>query len=208
MKLKNLTRKIEPYVLSALMAVGISGLKGYSQNIEDEPKYYLGFSLMPNHNTAITYAIIKVTKNKTQKQIITKRSFLVQALGKQTSKANSKLENLMEKNGIKNCTTDNCPILDDLWKLTYSLSPEKILNPKKTESDTLGPRYDILSEEPDMGGWSNTTAPSMNKPSKEQLNFLKQFGINKVGDFFYGENAFKLLKSVQNESWVAQYKNL
>lgn len=173
----------------------------------EKPKYYLGFNLMPNQNNLISYALIKVFEKDTTVKFITKKNFLLQATGKQTSKANPGLENLMEKNGIQNCT-DDCPVLDKLWKLSYWRHPYKIKSKPITvfKPDTIGWTTDTIGwTEPDTLGWSCSNNFPYNHPSKFQLNTL---GIKRPSDFIYGNNAFEILKSMQDKSWVSWYKTL
>ena len=150
---------------------------------KDKPKYYFGFNLTPSSsNNLISYVLIKVFEKDTTIRFITKRNFLLQATGEQTSKANPRLENLMEKNGVQNCTGDNCSVLDNLWKLIYYYNP---LNPS------------------DSSGWSCTPIFPYSQPSKRQRTLL---GIKNLSDLIYGNDAFELLKSMQDRSWISWYK--
>lgn len=72
-------------------------------------------------------------------------------------------------------------VLEYIWKVRYHEYPFG----KKT-----------------IPGWSN----GKYIPSKNQMNMLKQFGINSLSDVIYGDNLINFLHSLSDVSWVNQYK--
>lgn len=71
--------------------------------------------------------------------------------------------------------------ISKLWKLRYAIYP-------------FGD-----SKEP---GWGRDCGV----PTDGQMQILKQYGVEFVGDAIYGDNLFKLLKDMENPSWVSQYQ--
>jgi len=146
-------------------------------------EYYFGFNLTPNAGGGlVTFALIKPLPNGKRKTIlITKDDFINQAKGKTKSLANLYKIDFFEKYGIKS------PILlDKLWKLRYTEYPYK------------------TKERPEAGWSQNYEVTWM--PTAAQMEMLKEFGIERINDYFYGENAFRLLQSMQNPEWVKSYK--
>lgn len=72
-------------------------------------------------------------------------------------------------------------IIKGLWKLRYASYP-------------FG-----NSKEPGLGR-------DCGVPYDGQMQILKQYGVESVGDFIYGENLIKLLNDLKNPSWVSQYQ--
>ena len=152
----------------------------FSQDSTKIAKKYLGFSLQPNFQGIITFAIIEVSDNGKilTKTFLNRRDWLHQMVGIQQSYANPEGKNLLKEAGI-----DGPDIINELWKLRYS-----------------EPQYDGSAEEK---GW----AANPRMASEGQMEILKQFGIKTINDYFYGENMLKLLKSMQDPGWVADYMN-
>ncbi len=148
-------------------------------------EYYLGFSLSSNAaGGLVTFALVKPLPNGKRKvRIITQDDFVYQAKGKTKSPGNPYKEDYFEKYQIKNLN-----VLNNLWKLRYKEFPYKQKDGTPIEK-----------------GWSqNDELPYI--PTAAQLEMLKKFGINRISDYFYGENAFKLLEAMQNPEWLKAYK--
>lgn len=147
---------------------------------QGEIKYYFGFSIFPDINASlISFGILKVTPDG--KGTIIRRSrqdFILEMMGKQSTVANLDTANLFKINGISIST------LDSLWKLKYS-------------------EYPYEGKNRSQKGWSNREFI----PSKGQFKILNQFGIYKINDFCYGENAVSLLLSMQDPIWVRRYSS-
>ncbi|MCK5822773.1 MAG: hypothetical protein KAG95_02145 [Bacteroidales bacterium] len=94
---------------------------------------FFGFSLVPTLNgSLITFAIVRELRDgSTNISFISKDTFILQAMGMQTSKANPKKESFFKKYNISPAT------LEELWKLRYSQHPysqKKILGWSNKES--------------------------------------------------------------------------
>lgn len=116
------------------------------------------------------------------------------ASGYWPSAYNPKRENLFEKNGIQ-CKVifDStlykdyplCSPMDSLWKIRFREHP---FNQRAGN------------------GWSNDSyRPS---PAQEQYLFT-EFQIRNIDrDFFAGENFWKIMRFVMDETWIEKYKNI
>jgi hypothetical protein len=147
-----------------------------------ETDYFFGFNLVPNSIGNLYHvALIKLENNGTYKiKQITKETFIAQAKGLETSEANPQGIDLFEKFQIKNPN-----IIDDLWKLRYKKYP--------------------WSEE-NMEGYSSRVDSLIFLPSPGQLKTLENFGMFRMSDYIYGDNAFRLLQLMSKPEWVKLYK--
>jgi len=166
-------------------------LRVYSQNDSiitfgeeiEEVEYYFGFNLIPSAMGGLIHlALIKPSEsNKYIIKQITKVDFIAQASGKQKSLANPKSTDLFKEYQI-----DNPNIVDDLWRLRYK-------------------EYPYFSTENMQPGWSvNDSIPIL--PSLTQMKTLEKFGLYRINDYIYGDNAFKLLYLISKPEWVNTYK--
>ncbi len=152
----------------------------------DDPgdiEYFFGFNLTPNAmGGMVNFALVKPGDNgKRIIKQITQESFIAQALGKQQSLANPKAINFFKQYQI-----DNPNILGDLWRLRYK-------------------EYPYFTKDPDILGWSsNDSIPFL--PTDSQMKMLEKFGLFKLNDYIYGENAFKLLYLMEKPEWIKAYK--
>lgn len=130
----------------------------------------------------IHLAIIKPGENGKRKvRLLTKDAFVEQASGKQQSLANPEKTDFFEKFKIKNPN-----VLDDLWRLRYK-------------------EYPYFTDEKMEPGWSsNDSIPFL--PTETQMQILKKFGMNRMSDYIIGEDAFKLLKLMEEPAWINSYK--
>jgi len=157
-------------------------------------KTYFAIGLFTGaHSNMITFAFVKTTNGKfSGAEIVRKDRFIYTALGHWPHAANLKRENLFEKYGVDSCfllkNGSNkvigyyAPVFDELWKIRFYEHP-----------------YDF-----DQPGWSQ----GQYKPSIYQKEFLKkEYGVeNVLTDYIYGDSLFKLLRDVQNPTWVSMYK--
>jgi len=150
---------------------------------EVEPvHYFLGYRIIPTYSSPIQFAIIYAPQGEPEEiKIISQNTFVAYATGTTKCDANPKKQNFFEVYAIADST------VNQLWKLRYKKYPFK------QEYSELNP------------GWStNDSFPSM--PSEKQFLILNQFGITKISDFCYGDNAFRLLKSIEQSDWIEIYK--
>jgi hypothetical protein len=154
---------------------------------------FLGFNLMPGPNSgAVTFVVITPLPN-TQPDIrfITRNEFIRLASGIIANEANPQKENFFAKYEVEDCgvyrdsifkkTSFSCSSVDQVWKLRYKVGP--------------------YSNGPDTLGWANSLVPSVG-----QMSILKSYGISRLDDYCYGENAFHLLHDMQSYAWQSKYK--
>ena len=197
-------------LLALLLVLVLSPGDSYSRR-EPVPvgvRRELAFNLMPSVNSGLTtFAILTWygdAERPSDVRMITRNEFLAIAHGVIASEANPTRENLFLKYEVKDCsyhidsiwksTTYSCSVVDDLWKLRYKIFPLKADQKLKLVDKVQVP-------EP---GWANNNF----EMSWEQLAFLEKYGIRTRGDFFYGANAFRLLKDMQDPDWVSTYARL
>ncbi len=148
-----------------------------------EIEYFFGFNLTPNAMGGIVnYALVNPGDNgKRIIKQITQETFIAQALGKQQSLANPNATNFFKQFQINNPN-----IIGELWRLRYK-------------------EYPYFTREQMAPGWSsNDSIPFL--PTVSQMKMLEKFGLFKLNDYIYGENAFKLLYLMENPEWIKTYK--
>jgi hypothetical protein len=162
-----------------IIALGFCSNKAFSQDSTKIAKRYFGLSLQANFQGLINYAIIEISdKGVVTRTFLGRQDWLHQIVGIQQSYANTEGKNLLKEAGI-----EGPEILDELWKLRYSEPP--------------------YEGSPNIKGWAGK--PRI--PTEGQMGMLQQFGIKTINDFFYGENLYKLLNSMEDPGWVADYMN-
>jgi hypothetical protein len=98
----------------------------------------------------------------------------------QKSDVNYKKTDMFSDNGI-----EHTEIVTQLWKLRYAIYPFKVQT-----KDTLG--------------WTqNFENPYM--PNEKQMLILKEYGLNDINGFIWGDNLFRLLKDMESRDWVVRY---
>lgn len=166
-------------------------------NLNSQIRSYFAIGLIPGPNsTLLSFAIVKQNGNKFMgTQQITEQHFMYYALGHWPSKINSGKKDFFKENKVPNCYLNysksgkvigfnNYPI-HQLWKLKYKNHPMS-----RTAGD----------------GWSQGDYI----PSRAQAQYLfKNYGVLSVKtNYFIGLHLFKLLKDIQNEEWIENYKHL
>jgi hypothetical protein len=152
-------------------------------NEDIDQEYFFGFNLIPNSVGGLYHvAIIKLEKDgKYKVRQITKETFIAQGKGLETSIANPKGIDLFKKFQINDPN-----IMDKLWQLRY-----------KT--------YPYLTNGPMEPGWSTNDSITF-LPSPGQMKTLENFGMFRMNDYIYGDNAFRLLQLMGKPEWVKLYK--
>lgn len=160
-------------------------------------EYYFGFSMMTTANTGIgSFYIVKTFEDVAIENIqISKQQFVLQAKGLSTSKANRSRIDYFTINQLDDCIAEydeygndyiiDCSVLDDIWKLRFDQYPVA-----------------RTGQQQDQRGWS--TKPHM--PSDRQWEILDQYGSGKGGVPFYGDDAWNLLRDMNDPKWVADYR--
>jgi len=127
-------------------------------------------------------------------QPLTKNTFIRMASGDWPCKANPNREDLFSKNELYTCGryVDSitrkkvylCDAIDSLWKIRYDENP-----------------YSYGDD-----GWSL----GKYTPNTKQMEFLyKNYEVSRINvDFFIGTFMWKILKDVQDSTWVMNYKSL
>jgi hypothetical protein len=163
-------------------------------------EYHFAFNINSSHNSGlINYAVVGVRDGKiVSKKPMELKTFLLQAMGKQTSAANFENIDLFAAYNLSDCfykydsISDNyseCFTLEDLWTLRYSRNP-------------ICPVGCIPSPGMKIDGWSQGKF----HPSWPQIQILQEYGVIQDSDFFYGENMFKLFQDIENPDWIDKYK--
>lgn len=166
----------------------------------DFVEYHFAFNINSSHNLGlINYAVVGVRDGKiVSKKPMELKTFLLQAMGKQTSAANFENIDLFAAHNLSDCfykydsISDNyseCFTLEDLWTLRYSRNP-------------ICPVGCIPSPGMKIDGWSQGKF----HPSWPQIQILQEYGVIQDSDFFYGENMFKLFQDVENPDWIDKYR--
>jgi hypothetical protein len=207
-------KTIRALLICVLLTVAGFGFLQQSTEVELAYKEYLGFSLMPGANsTAVSFHIIKKwddPKMPIEAVNITQREFTAIASGLIKHNANPKGENLFATNGVIDCGYFNdtvinmrfyesgmrCNTVNDIWRLRWAEWPFYIAAPRNANPNTLTP----FGPGP---GWARKPL----QPSEGQLELLKSYGVtDPMVDAFWGANAFRLLKDMQDPAWVTTYR--
>lgn len=154
---------------------------------------HLAIQLMPNWGDPITFSLITIDRGQVvAHRKLTRGNFLMIGTGRMRDRFNPDQRNLFEDAGIQPCDVNfdsinrvhhfACDPMDQLWKLRYGKHP-------------------TMQEE--SRGW----AANDNAPDHGQMSMLGQFGIQRLDDLIYGENVFALLRAINDESWVQQYRS-
>ncbi len=186
---KQISGKIMSFLVTLLLLFNIcvvnaqdGGAISFGEE-EVEPEYLFGFNLMESASGYLfNLGLVKTKPNGRKKvRFITVEDFVGQASGKVYSLANPKNINFFEKYNIK----EPAKTLRLLWKLRYKKRP---FVPKGEK------------------GWANYADTAFFVLSQPQQETLRKYGMNTLRDFIVGENAFKLLRNMEDTTvWVKQY---
>ena len=146
-------------------------------------EYYFGFNLIESSMGGMIHLVLLKPGENGKHQIkhLTKDVFIAQAKGKQRSTANPEAIDFFEKYEI-----DDPNVLDDLWRLRYK-------------------EYPYFTNQQMEPGWSaNDSIPFL--PTETQMQILEKFGLYRMSDYIYGENAFQLLNLLEKPEWIKSYK--
>lgn len=182
-----------------LFAICLAPIGSPADDLDAQPplaEYHLGFCLQPSGNTTwYSTGIVKVHDGKIISiRHIDPKDFVLMGTGLVASEANPEQINLFEKYEVEACVArfDSiggdfevaCNPVNNIWKLRYNKHP--------APDDAMK----------DRTGWSGMKY----KPTDGQLGVLGQYGIKHVIHFTYGEDAFRLLRDMNNPAWVASYR--
>lgn len=152
----------------------------------NEPYYknqwHFGFTLMTGmNNNLVRFGFVKIHEDGRKEYTwLSQKRFIMQAAGFESSKANKDTLNLFEKYEV------DPGLLDHLWKLRYQEYPFDVKENKET-------------------GW----AAKQFVPGDKQWAYLKQnFNFGSLTEFCYGENFWRLLKSIQDPDFINHYSSL
>ncbi len=154
---------------------------GDSNNTE----YLFGFNLVESSCGELChFGLVKTRANGSVKVIfLTKDEFYAYASGKIHSPANRKGVNFFEKYNIKYPRA----VLNSLWKLRFKNLPGDYSEASK--------------------GWATYSDSAFYILSQPHQEILKKYGMNRLRDYIVGNNAFKLLKNLEDSVWINQYKS-
>jgi len=164
----------------------------------DFAKHYFGVGLGTGpHSSLFTCFMVKEYEGKIVAiNGLTPDQFIRQAAAMIDSKANPDSIDYFQKFRVSSCLKMKdpdtgqeirpCDPFSKLWKLRFS-------------------KYPLHQREPvDRGdGW----AKNETKPSPAQLEILSTYGIQGATGMCYGDNAFRLLRDVNDPIWVQSYRN-
>lgn len=167
----------------------ISLLSAFASAGQSLATYELGFSL---NGTCFVYTVVHDSVIKSDP--MEKKTFIMQASGAETSRANLGGTDLFKQHGVAECgsvldslsgeTFYLCSTLDDLWKLTNGSA----------------------SDGSNAFGWASSNF----QPGDGQQRILNAYRpepeIHWLGPYF-GERAFRLLHDMQDPDWVARYRS-
>jgi hypothetical protein len=178
-------KKLVTILLCCVFTYTIDAQRDTTYSFGEDPvqkDYYFGFNLIESMNGLIHLVILKPGENGKHEIIhLTKDIFIAQAQGKMQSLANPENIDFFEKFDIKDPN-----ILDDLWRLRYT-------------------EYPYYTQEKVEPGWSANDSITF-LPSDSQMEILKKFGINRLNEYIYGEDAFRLLNLIERPEWINSYK--
>lgn len=184
-----------------------SGTRNDNTPAHGELRSYFGFSINPTANSGlITYAVVETDENDEirSRKIISRNNWILQMRGEQYSAANPNGIDLWSEHEIGDCFWMLDPDMDkynalaceaqinvdDLWRLRYNKNPQ-FRQDKVTSNANV------------VGGW----AAKPFRPNWPQIQILQKYGIVYISDFFYGDNMFRLMKDIQQDSWIEAYKS-
>jgi hypothetical protein len=184
----------------------INNAFGQEEEEETEKEYIFSIRLIPNQSGGLIQCLILKGDIKKPEKILllTTNSWVMQATGYESSKANPKTENLIQKYKIFEIPEEVTKtgekeilfyslkkteaILNNLWRLKYSEYP--YYNPEKNNDK----------------GWARHSDLNITwLPSEAQMRILNEYGIENFGDFISEENTFRLLRDVRDKDWQTRY---
>ncbi len=199
-------RRLSLFIVLLSAAILFGGSSVVPEQNSTELHSYFGFAINPTANSGlITYAIVEADENNKirGRRIISRNNWILQMRGEQYSPANPDGKDLWSEHEIGDCfwmldpkmdkyqalSCEAAINIDDLWRLRYNKNPEYRQDKVTTNSNIVG-------------GW----AANAFRPNWPQVQILQKYGIVNIGDFFFGENMFRLLKDVQDKNWVDNYR--
>lgn len=159
------------------------------------PVFGLKISLNPSPELYQIYIFIDNGRTLTQKRSLNTAEFVKFASGYWPSVYNPKRRNLFEENNIDNCgiyedksileVKPYCFRLDSLWKIHWMDYPYRGGN--------------------EMGWANNAGFPSL----KQQKYLYDNYGVANIDlNLFIDTNFWKILRDVQDSTWVRNYQSL
>ncbi len=183
-------------IVLVLSSLFLLSTKESPKTVFQQHVFALGIISNPTGNDPLlSFALVSFFNgDMVASQPLTKETFIRMASGDWPSKANPNREDLFLANGIESCgrfvdTISKqkiylCDPLDSLWKIRFGEHPYVF----------------------DDSGWSH----GKYKPNARQMAFLYQeYEVSNITvDYFIGNFMWKLLRDVQDSTWVANYKSL
>lgn len=215
---------MKKYLFLIILTFSLSNI--YSQvnqfgEKEDVKKnnYQFAVRIIPNNYGVTQFFVIKTKSDNSIEDIsiITKQSFVLQAMGKEKSEANPYSEDFFIKYEI----FDSVKIMNNVMASIFPIpSDQQLLNYQKTtrfnnqvqffaEKDVENLwklRYAIYPYEgkSDTLGWTKNWENSY-MPKAEQMLILKNYGLQTINGFIFGDKLFFLLKDMFMKDWVMAY---
>ena len=185
-----------PYLFALLPLVALCLGAGHGvQRPLSPPTWTFGISLATGaHSELYTLFLVKEHGGKViATEPITREQFVLQAQGVVPSKANPEGINLFRIFEVQGCLHPDdgtkllrdCPLFDQLWKLRFFEFP-----------------FHPMGGGAPKQGWAEVKAG----PSPRQMLLLSGYGIQRISDLAWGEDAFRLLHDMGDEEWVNNYR--
>ncbi len=177
------------FIMTSLFVVVLAMQSDKSAQLQGSKSYFAVLLSVSTVGHDMTYAIVTEDSGGKSHKFISRQEFINIALGKWRLKPNIKQENLLDKYGIAwgyDEETDQLviPALDSLWKVRYKNFP-------------------YLRG---VVGWANGDyMPS----AAQQIYLADSFKVRNINtEFFSGDEFWKLLQSVQSNTWRDNYKSM
>jgi len=181
--------------------------------------YFFGVRIVTVNNGIGQFYVIYAPSGTIENlQTISKENFIKQAMGLEDSEANAGNIDLFTKFGVVDSlelintvinSINPVPEKEDVYNYTLNTRYDNLV---RYEVDTCVNQlwklryaiYPLAFANDDTLGWTNNVAnPYM--PKKGQMDILKNYGIEKINDYLWGDNLFRLLKDMSNKKWVEDY---
>lgn len=211
-------------LLAFISGLGMLGMVSAFTPGEPDYTYEFALRLTPSGTSLVSTAIVTVYKGQVVKaDVINEMQFIMEISGLVHSKANPAPDDLFRKNGIAYCSQvkdtirwtykgfDSTDFKTRQKKTDYIVQSDKATCPLMRELWKIRYKYDIRQKNYNyrQGQGAEGWAADRFFPNLAQINYLKStYSSDCINDYVYGEKLFKLMKDVQDTSWVNKYKSL
>lgn len=188
---------------------------------DNVPLYFFGYRMITTSNGVGQYFEIYAPNGTIESvETITKANFLKKSQGHEHSEANLKQENFFAKYGVVDSAAIMRDVLSSFDQSIKSKDPQLYEYKKRTRynnhvdylaknavSDLWKLRFAMFpyAGSEDTIGWTMNFENTY-MPRPEQMEILQGYGLQRINDYIWGDNLFRLLKDMQDPNWVEEYK--